>query len=297
MIPAAVHYEISKSTITQGFGSEVNYFAYEDQEYILRHVPKSIFKQELRILKEIASCGIGPELINHHSDRSLFLLRFIPGEVLPAFTHRTLSDYIATMKQLRRLHQIIPGDDEKSHWPFHLIYDEYEKLQKNELPYPSSLDKAILIVKEIEKRLGSFPKTLCHNDFHRKNVVVSPDGPRIIDWSTAAVGDPYFDLAKFCISLPRAFKIELLHHYLGHRATKVERAHLYLMEQTLLMVMALHRYSKSEGTCEERLPLPGDFFRYPRSSKEFLNTSLQALHAFLIQSDSKRFHSALNLCH
>ena len=219
MIPAAVHYEIPHPTITQGFGSEVNYYAIDGKEYILRHVPKAVFNQELHILQEIAASGIGPELINHNSERSLFLLRYIPGKVLPSFSHRSLSAYFATVKQLRGLHQITLGDDEKAHWPFYLIYDEYEKLQKNGIPYPPSLDKAICRIKEIEKAVASFPKALCHNDFHRNNVIISPAGPKIIDWSTAALGDPYFDLAKLCITLPRAFKIELLHHYLGHRAS------------------------------------------------------------------------------
>jgi serine/threonine protein kinase len=34
-----------------------------------------------------------------------------------------------------------------------------------------------------------------HGDLHPMNVILSPDGPVVIDWANAAAGDPAFDLA------------------------------------------------------------------------------------------------------
>lgn len=42
---------------------------------------------------------------------------------------------------------------------------------------------------------------LCHGDFHPGNVLLSSAGPRVIDWTAAARGDPTGDLARTCLML------------------------------------------------------------------------------------------------
>jgi len=42
-------------------------------------------------------------------------------------------------------------------------------------------------------------KSLCHGDFHPGNVIISPRGPIIIDWMTAASGSPWADVARTCL--------------------------------------------------------------------------------------------------
>jgi uncharacterized protein (TIGR02172 family) len=37
---------------------------------------------------------------------------------------------------------------------------------------------------------------LCHGDFHPGNVIISPRGPIVIDWMTAASGSPWADVAR-----------------------------------------------------------------------------------------------------
>ncbi len=37
---------------------------------------------------------------------------------------------------------------------------------------------------------------LCHGDFHPDNVIMTPKGPRIIDWMTANHGNPWADVAR-----------------------------------------------------------------------------------------------------
>ena len=43
------------------------------------------------------------------------------------------------------------------------------------------------------------PDTLVHGDLHPGNIVVSPTGPIVVDWSDAAVGNPFIDLATFLV--------------------------------------------------------------------------------------------------
>jgi len=37
---------------------------------------------------------------------------------------------------------------------------------------------------------------LCHLDFHPGNIIMSPDGPVVIDWSNVCRGDPWADVAR-----------------------------------------------------------------------------------------------------
>jgi aminoglycoside phosphotransferase (APT) family kinase protein len=47
-------------------------------------------------------------------------------------------------------------------------------------------------------RLEEFPQDerLCHGDFHPDNIIMSPRGPIIIDWSDATKGNPAADVAR-----------------------------------------------------------------------------------------------------
>lgn len=57
---------------------------------------------------------------------------------------------------------------------------------------PSNIAQAAL------DRLARLPDgdVVCHGDFHPDNVVLSPRGPIIIDWSEATHGDPLADVAR-----------------------------------------------------------------------------------------------------
>jgi aminoglycoside phosphotransferase (APT) family kinase protein len=48
------------------------------------------------------------------------------------------------------------------------------------------------------------PLRVCHGDLHPGNVILSADGPVIIDWFDASRGDPRADVARSCLLLRRA---------------------------------------------------------------------------------------------
>jgi hypothetical protein len=43
------------------------------------------------------------------------------------------------------------------------------------------------------------PDTLIHGDLHPGNVVLTPAGHVVVDWSDAAIGNPFVDLVTFVI--------------------------------------------------------------------------------------------------
>ncbi len=56
-------------------------------------------------------------------------------------------------------------------------------------------------------RLEALPQgdALCHGDFHLDNVVLTADGPVIIDWIDATRGDPLCDVARSLILIRHAY--------------------------------------------------------------------------------------------
>lgn len=51
--------------------------------------------------------------------------------------------------------------------------------------------------------------TLCHGDLTTDNIMLTPDGPLVIDWSEASHGDPAADVARSIIHLAVAHKYYL----------------------------------------------------------------------------------------
>lgn len=56
---------------------------------------------------------------------------------------------------------------------------------------------------QLLRLLATLPEetVLCHLDFHPDNILMSPDGPVVIDWMRAAVGNPLADVARTCLLL------------------------------------------------------------------------------------------------
>lgn len=46
------------------------------------------------------------------------------------------------------------------------------------------------------KLMQSEVRALCHGDFHPDNIILTEDGPVVIDWMTATAGDPIADVAR-----------------------------------------------------------------------------------------------------
>lgn len=58
-------------------------------------------------------------------------------------------------------------------------------------------DSPAAVKQAARDRLASLPEgtALCHGDFHPGNVLITPRGPVVIDWSSASRGDPLGDVA------------------------------------------------------------------------------------------------------
>lgn len=89
--------------------------------------------------------------------------------------------------------------------------------------------------------LGPAP-TLVHGDLHAWNVADTPDGPRIFDWTDAAISHPFVDLAVYAtrpddLALRHAFR----DRYLAHWAAQLSAADLKEAGELAIVVGSLYQ--------------------------------------------------------
>ena len=86
------------------------------------------------------------------------------------------------------------------------------------------------------------PDTLVHGDLHPENVVITPSGYLIVDWSDAAVGNPFVDLATFLVrTRDRDLRRRLLEAYVDDWDGVCDRARLDAAGDLAMTVGALYQ--------------------------------------------------------
>jgi len=113
------------------------------------------------------------------------------------------------------------------------------------------------MIEKVLRLLDTLPEgnSLCHNDFHPDNIIVSKKGFYIIDWCDSSIGDPLADVARTslvfdCVALPDNIPMDMhdsinqMRKYFG---TLYESAYTKLMGVEMLplmewkVVVAAHR--------------------------------------------------------
>ncbi len=86
-------------------------------------------------------------------------------------------------------------------------------------------------------RLAALPDgtALCHGDFHPGNVLLGEDGPVVIDWDNATIGDPLADVARTLLLVRMAFTAQ---------SSATQRQ---LMKQSLRLLSALYARNYRRG--------------------------------------------------
>ena len=86
------------------------------------------------------------------------------------------------------------------------------------------------------------PDTLVHGDLHPGNIVVPPSGPIVVDWSDAAVGNPFIDLATFLVrTKDRDLRRRLVDAYVDGWDGVVPRSRLEAAGELAMTVGSLYQ--------------------------------------------------------
>lgn len=226
-----------------------------DHWYVFRYYKnlktKEDFIRVLNITQKAADLSIHPRIIGSNDDLQQVLMDYIPGSLWPTY-ERNKQPYKAAMTILRMLHDALPAsainDYPRAAAPFLSVILNAEILH-DQPGLPRQLWQAFKIVNQFhESMLPWLDKhaVLCHGDFKRSNVLLQRNRvsyhPWIIDFDSAAIGHPYYDVVKFSRKLTPAQRTELFEEYLGHAPTAVETLHFNIIDSVVRMVIAIIRF-------------------------------------------------------
>lgn len=102
---------------------------------------------------------------------------------------------LTVKKEARRLADLHKAIQQKVHYDF----PDYKVILKDNITKTELLEESIKtkLCKYIDELEDG--DMLCHGDFHPDNILMTKDGERIIDWMTAAKGNPLADIARTSI--------------------------------------------------------------------------------------------------
>lgn len=145
------------------------------------------------------------EILRHGGRTGIVHEYFDGGTMLDAVRTRP-SGLLPTLGMLARLQHAINAHEVSG------LADQHDalRLRIEGARVPEALRQAALAA------LARLPRgsRLCHGDLHPENVILTPDGPRVIDWQNATVGHPAGDVARTALLL-RHGRLDL--GRLGHR--------------------------------------------------------------------------------
>ena len=86
------------------------------------------------------------------------------------------------------------------------------------------------------------PPTLVHGDLHPWNVAETPDGPRVFDWTDAAISHPFVDLAVYATRpADHDLRRALRDAYLAHWSSSLSADHLQEAGELAILVGTLYQ--------------------------------------------------------
>ena len=183
-----------------GYGRTADIFALGNHQVLkLYHEnwPAAVAKEEERIGRQVHGMGLPvPEVFRTVEDEGRFgvIYERVDGPtMLQQFSKKpwTLHHLMAAFADLQvAIHQHLVSDLPSRR-------DEIVGSIENAPSVPVSMkEAAVNVVERLPEQ--SF---LCHGDFHPAQIIMSKNGPIVIDWITAAKGSPAADVARSSLIL------------------------------------------------------------------------------------------------
>lgn len=225
-------------------GKANNLFTFEckDEKYIYRNCSpllKRIVdrKREAQIQKLVSKVGIDNTVIYINPKDGWKVSRFINLNKNDISSRNSLEEIVKVVKKLheegspynydfkkeiRKLHRLLDG-----------VSDVYENFSKE------LADGISLLQGYVDK--DNWPKCLCHNNITVSKIIRDDQAISLIDWETAGMNDPGYDIAGMAIEANNVTKV--LDLYFDHPATFEEERHVYACAAILeyyRMILAIY---------------------------------------------------------
>ncbi|RTK92349.1 MAG: hypothetical protein EKK61_04805 [Rickettsiales bacterium] len=292
---------ITIEPIQKGFSGDRLYLVKYKDNLIIRIYKnnKSLEDKKVEVLCAVKAydLGFGPKILYKSADLNVIATEFIEGDHpnITTFLNHNLLDSIAC--NLKKLHNDSFVNREWS------VFDYI----KNDVPQIID-NKTKLALEQLHKIQSSlhkanFPKKLCHNDIHSKNLFVYNDQILLIDWGDSGMSDPFWDLAR--VSMEFGFDSKQDERFLTQYLDKVsdlDRSRFYLMKQVFLLrtalVLNILRIDFSKTQIQDIIKI-FEVNNYPlninNKSINWSDVSHHAMELFLNNCKTDLFRKSLNM--
>lgn len=194
--------EIDVIALEEGFSNKTYQIRWQRQPkwvlriYDLNGQAFGIDRQsELEVCQLAAEQGLAAKVIWH--DQDIIVWEFLTGQTLPwdvQHSHTTLAPICQAIAELHQLPAV-----SKHYDVYGLIDDWFMQLESKR-----SSPEVLALVQQSRHFYSSIVRlsrpdqlVLCHNDLNPKNVLLNHTKAWLIDWESAGMNDPLFDIAVF----------------------------------------------------------------------------------------------------
>jgi serine/threonine protein kinase len=160
------------------------------------YIPPALSEREYSSTRIVAGCGIrAPEASEYteHEGRYGIVFEYVRGRAMTAlmmnpFAFRKYARLLAALQY--GIHQNTPEG-----------LPSYKALLAGSIELAPHLDDNEK--QQVLALLSALPdgNAVCHGDFHPENIMITEDGPVIMDWMTCGSGDPAADVARTMLML------------------------------------------------------------------------------------------------
>ncbi|MDB4917166.1 MAG: hypothetical protein JWM95_4810 [Gemmatimonadetes bacterium] len=163
--------------------------------------PAADWRRKLSVQQRAADAGLAPRIIHSDETCRAILSEFVVDRSFPALFANpdTRETALVELGQtIRRVHDLPADGDAKS--PRDALAATWSALDPG-FPLPSFVADAVRhVLGEPPTASGRVP-VLSHNDVNPSNIVYDGEKLLLVDWDTAGVNDPYYDLAAISVFL------------------------------------------------------------------------------------------------
>lgn len=274
-------------------GAHIYTFTIKRNKYVLRYLNpdygKARIERELVMMQAAAHKNIAPKVYYAGTQDGLVIMDFIETNPLPTSEQivQLFADFLKTLKSIT-----FNADTTKmiANSPYQELARNISDLPMNKLPeYVTQNYNRTL---KDKNKYKSITLSSVHYDLSPANIIFQNNRIMAIDWESAGLGDPFYDLATiFSWYLhDKDSQEKLLELYLERKPTTEDWDHLEAMQQVLrcigssgLISHALKNKAKPLDKSEiESLPSIQDFLRLLEQGKVSLDSPKESIRFGLI---------------
>jgi aminoglycoside phosphotransferase (APT) family kinase protein len=165
--------------------------------------PLAGWRRKLHIQQLAANAGLAPRVIHMDEARRAVVSAFVVDRSFLAFygDPRTREAAIAQLgRTVRRVHELPPPPESDSRDPREFLATIWSGPVAN-FGLPAFVGDAVRGVLTQEAPPRDRALVLSHNDINPTNVVYDGESLLLLDWETAGLNDPFYDLAAIAVFL------------------------------------------------------------------------------------------------